>query len=279
MKLKHRVPTLAGLLSLILPGLGQIYDGRLMRGIFLLLGYGGLLVLARLGHWPHTFRGLVIILGLISFYVLFVCVDAVIIAIKTKSIELKIYNRWYIYSAIYVMACVFSWTTPSFMSNMKAYSFPSGSMLPTLQRGDKVMVDLGAYSHQAPHRGDLIVFAYPPDPARDFLKRLVAFGGEEVLVKNNTLFIDGKQIYEPYLQKNSDITSDGDFGPETVPQGTVFVLGDNRANSADSRQWGEIDIKSIRGKALYIYYSKDYSRIGLPLKEKGTHDFLRSERN
>lgn len=264
---KRRSPILAGLLSFFVPaGLGQIYNGRLLRGLLLSFGYEGLLVLMRLGRWPYKFWGLVITLCLFSLYALFACTDAIVLAVRVKSIKLRPYNRWYIYLAIFVVANVCNEVTgiaPSFLiSDIKPYSFPSESMAPTLRPRDKIIVDLKAYSRQSPHRGDLVLFPYPENPAKDLIKRLVAFGEEEVLVKNNILFIDGKQIDEPYLQKDLEIISDSDFGPFTVPKGEVFVLGDNRPNSADSRMWGAIDIKSIRGKALYIYYSKDHSRIG-----------------
>lgn len=276
---KRRSPILAGLLSLIIMvGLGQIYNGRLLRGLLIFLGYEGLMVLMRLGQWPYKFWGLVITLCLFLLYGLFACTDAIVLAVRVKSIKLQPYNRWYIYLAIFVVASICNgiagMTPSSLMSGIKPYSFPSASMAPTLQPGDKIMADLKAYSRQSPQRGDLVLFPHPENPAKNLIKRLVAFGGEEVLVKNNILFIDGKQIDEPYLQKNLETNSDSDFGPFTVPQGMVFVLGDNRPNSADSQMWGAIDIKSIRGKALYIYYSKDHARIGKDLQQVDAHPLL-----
>lgn len=138
------------------------------------------------------------------------------------------------------------------------FIIPSGSMEPTLQIGDRIMVNKLSYHIGDPRRGDVIVFKYPMDPSRDFVKRLVAKGGETVEIRNSQLYINGRQVAEDYLPPGLTFE---DFGPVEVPPGTYFMLGDNRNSSEDSRSWGMMPEENIIGKAVIIYWPMD--RIGL----------------
>jgi len=131
------------------------------------------------------------------------------------------------------------------------FYIPSGSMEPTLQIGDHILVNrLDAYLGDF-HRGDIIVFRYPLNPRVDFVKRLIAFGGETVALRNSRLYVDGRLIPEKYLSPG---TVYADFGPVKVPPGDYFVLGDNRNNSDDSRVWGFLPEKDVIGKVILIYW-------------------------
>jgi signal peptidase I len=165
----------------------------------------------------------------------------------------------------------------------QAYNIPSGSMKPTLLVGDFILVNKLVYRFSEPQRGDIVVFKYPIDPNIDFIKRIVALPGEEVEVRNNQVFINGKPlplievnreeengvrkvIYEEVLPEGikhkvqfyEDFPfSKRDFGPVVVPPNHYFVMGDNRDNSEDSRYWGFLPRENIVGKAFVIYFSGD----------------------
>ncbi|MEW6276759.1 MAG: signal peptidase I [Bacillota bacterium] len=131
------------------------------------------------------------------------------------------------------------------------FYIPSGSMIPTLLEGDRIIVSKITYRLWEPKRGDIVVFKYPRDPSRDYVKRLIGLGGETVALKNNHLYINGQEVSEKYLPPGLRF---GDYGPVRVPEGHYLMLGDNRNVSEDSRYWGPLPEKYIIGKALMIYW-------------------------
>ena len=169
---------------------------------------------------------------------------------------------------------------------VQAFKIPSGSMLPTLLVGDHILVNKFIYGtkipfsdrrvliFKKPERGDIIVFKYPENPKKDFIKRVIATEGDAIEERDKAVYVNGKASKEPYSQhSDKDIRSGGNdprdnFGPITIPEGKVFVMGDNRDQSYDSRYWGFVDLKEIKGKALIIYWSWDtekwvrFNRIG-----------------
>lgn len=160
---------------------------------------------------------------------------------------------------------------------LMAVKVPSGSMLPNLQIGDFVLVTPLAYGLRVPllggwllrwsdpAPGDVIVFAGPRDPARntsdDFIKRVVAVGGERVEIRDKTALVDGQPRVQPVtFVEGAHVQLEGPrdtFGPVAVPPGKLFVLGDNRDRSIDSRYWGFIDVGDVRGRAGVVYWSRD----------------------
>ncbi|MDQ0287585.1 signal peptidase I [Desulfofundulus luciae] len=138
------------------------------------------------------------------------------------------------------------------------FYIPSGSMEPTLQVGDRIIVSKLAYRFGEPRRGDIVVFKYPLDPSRDFVKRLIGLPGETVALRNNHLYINGRLVAEDYLPQDIHFA---DFGPVQVPPGYYLMLGDNRNNSDDSRVWGFLPRQNIVGKAILVYWPLE--RIGL----------------
>jgi signal peptidase I len=172
---------------------------------------------------------------------------------------------------------------------IQAFKIPSGSMIPTLLIGDHILVTKFIYGtkipfsdksilvFKQPEKGDIIVFKYPEDPKKDFIKRVVAAGGDTLEERNKIIYVNGKEVKELYAYHgDSYIRPRGDprdnFGPLIVPENKVFVMGDNRDQSFDSRYWGFVDIKEIKGKALIIYWSWDpnnslrFNRIGRLVK-------------
>jgi len=166
---------------------------------------------------------------------------------------------------------------------VQAFKIPSGSMKKTLLIGDHILVSKFSYGthipneipfiniklfddivlfSKVPKRGDIIVFKFPKDETRDFIKRVIGLPGDLLEVKRQKVFINNKP-YEDTHARHTDSPSEtplvprDDFGPILVPDDHVFVMGDNRENSQDSRYWGYLNVKKIRGKALIIYWSWD----------------------
>ena len=143
-------------------------------------------------------------------------------------------------------------------------------MRPTLIERDRLMVNKLRYGPRVPFtktkrlpgftkpkRGDVIVFVYPTDPSRDFIKRLIALEGEEVEIKDGDLYINGAVVEDPVI-KNIFYYNGMNYGQEgkafTVPEGHAFVLGDNSASSSDGRVWGFVPYENIIGRAELIYW-------------------------
>ncbi len=163
---------------------------------------------------------------------------------------------------------------------VQAFKIPSSSMEPTLLVGDHILVNKFIYGLRIPFtterwpklkdpkRGDVIVFIYPEDRTKDFIKRVVAVGGETIEIQNKKVLINGKEPPEHYGHFFSNVMLPGDMNPRDnmppvkVPDGTVFVMGDNRDFSHDSRFWGFVPIEDIKGEAFIIYYSgKDFEQV------------------
>ncbi|HJX34388.1 MAG TPA: signal peptidase I [Desulfatiglandales bacterium] len=173
---------------------------------------------------------------------------------------------------------------------VQAFKIPSGSMKPTLIIGDHLLVNKFIYGiripivdrfliqFKKPKRGDILVFKWPKDESKDFIKRVIGIEGDIIEIRNDILYINGQKVLTEYVEKynDNDISEADryeeylgdkkhyildqyvkyeDFGPITVPENSVFVMGDNRDNSQDSRYWGFVTLNKIKGKALIIYWS------------------------
>lgn len=160
---------------------------------------------------------------------------------------------------------------------VQAFKIPSGSMLPTLLIGDHLLVNKFIYGvriplkddnnvlipFREPESGDIVVFRYPKDPRLDYIKRVVAVGGDKIEIRNKKIWVNGKPFADHY-----GIFTDSQIIPQKkgprdnirlreVPEGKLFVIGDNRDNSFDSRFWGFVDVDAVRGKAFITYWSWD----------------------
>jgi signal peptidase I len=156
---------------------------------------------------------------------------------------------------------------------IQAYKIPSRSMVPTLLVGDHLLVNKFIYGVKIPYfrktiipitdpqRGDIVVFIYPNDRSKDFIKRVIGVAGDTIEIKNKKIFINGKEYTDNYGIYSDSIIYPGsmqprdNFGPVTVPPKSLFVMGDNRDESADSRYWGFVDLNDVEGKAFIIYWS------------------------
>jgi signal peptidase I len=146
---------------------------------------------------------------------------------------------------------------------VSAYRVNSASMEDTLLDGDYIFVNKLAYEFGTePQLGDIVVFEYPNNPEKKYIKRIVAGPGSQVQIADKVLYVDGQVAAIPGLSKNidqriipGDLSFRDNFGPYTVPAEDYFVLGDNRDDSRDSRFWGSVPRKNIQGKAVFIYWS------------------------
>ena len=135
------------------------------------------------------------------------------------------------------------------------YEIPSGSMESTIEAGDMVFSEKITYHTRAPQRGDIITFIDPADPNRTLIKRVIATEGQTVTLAGGKVYIDGAELDEPYTNgKQSNPLQSSITYPYTVPDGYVWVMGDNRTNSQDSRYFGAVSVDSITGRAGVIYW-------------------------
>ena len=177
------------------------------------------------------------------------------------------------YAEAFIIAFIIALLIRTFL--VQAFKIPSSSMEPTLLVGDHILVSKFIYGIRIPYigkkfltfhkpkRGDIVVFIYPEDPKKDFIKRVIATGGEEVQIKKREIFINGAPIEDPwgvYRERNGPLIPShfrprDNYGPRVVPPNSLFVLGDNRDNSQDSRYWGFVGLSAVKGRAFIIYFS------------------------
>ena len=169
---------------------------------------------------------------------------------------------------------------------IQAYKIPSGSMEPTLLIGDHILVNKIVYGLRMPdsifgleipglpygrylfnlepvHRGDVVVFVFPQDPSKDFIKRVIGTPGDTIEIKDGAVWLNGQKMDDPHAHlevasaDRSPVSPRDNFGPTTVPEGKLFMMGDNRDHSYDSRFWGFVDQTAVEGRAMMIYWSWD----------------------
>jgi signal peptidase I len=194
-------------------------------------------------------------------------------------------STWREYAEALVMAIVLALFIRTFV--VQAFKIPSGSMLPTLEVGDHLLVNKFLYGLRMPfsdnrildfykpEHDDVIVFIFPQDRTKDFIKRVQGLSGETIEIRNKVLYINGEKVedkhayFDPAPAGRARAPRDN-FGPFHVPEEHVFVLGDNRDHSHDSRFWGVVPVGDILGKAFVLYWSWDsgafsprWSRIGM----------------
>lgn len=169
------------------------------------------------------------------------------------------------YTEAIILALIFALLIRTYV--VQAFKIPSGSMIPTLLVGDQILVDKLVYRFRAPKRGEVMVFKYPEDPSRDFIKRLIGLPGEKLEVRNRIVYINDKPLSEEKYayHENPDnflpIARRDNYGPVIIPEGSFFMMGDNRENSADSRWWGFLDKSQVVGRAFMTYWSRDLANM------------------
>lgn len=183
------------------------------------------------------------------------------------------------YAQAIIIAIIIAFFIRTFF--VQAFKIPSGSMIPTLQIGDWLLVNKVIYGIKIPvlrktlipltepKRGDVVVFIYPVDRSKDFIKRVIGIEGDIIEIKNKKIYINGTEfndthgIYTDSLILPRSMQPRDNFGPVKVPKGHIFAMGDNRDNSYDSRFWGFVNLDDVVGKAFIIYWSWNHEKHNL----------------
>lgn len=296
-----RHPWVAIMLSLLMPGLGHVYCGRIVKGfvLYLLCVMPVVVVVWSLLSRAGGIAVIVIASYLVSLAIgLVAVIDSYYVARHTKSdYELKDYNRWYVYVLLVLISTGggFGYTLNVRDNLIQAFSIPNFSMYPTLVPGDRFLANKISYKIADPKRGDIIVFICPDNRRWNYVKRVIAVAGDTVEVRAGEVYVNGRKLEresmgksvfyegqeqvegEVFLEKNSGaeykiFLSEADPEDEDVitefPQTTIsnnycFVLGDCRSHSRDSRAFGPIPLTSLKGRADYLHFAgRDWSRIG-----------------
>lgn len=246
---------LAALMGLAMPGLGQIYNGELIKGVsffiilqvIYVLGLRGTVLLPDRMLLPGVVCTIAAVLALYAAAIL----DSYRKAARTEiAYQPASYNRWYFYLAVWLLGwvlvsgAVFGYIRDNLVD---AYIIPTGSMEPAIRAGDRVLADKTAYRRMSPRKDDIVIFVYPDDRSKMFIKRIEALPGQSI--------------------------TDSDGIAAMVPHGFVYVTGDNRGHSYDSRNFGFVPISDLVGKVRQIYFSSGpdgirWSRIGFGVGPK-----------
>lgn len=295
---KKRRAWLAALLSLLLPGLGQLYNRQAPLALALIILYlivstpvlwliaaapAEAVVPLSAGLWLLALPGL-----------LFAIVQAAIRAWRVKAVSLAWFNRWYVYIGLWVFVAVWQIVLEfAPVPSIDAYNSPSGSMSPTLVEGDYYQTRTLAFAGRLPERGEIAIFRPPSEPDVDFVKRVIGLPGDRIQLREGRLYINDVMVERAELSREEaallpHYRPDDQIYRETLPSGAsyliseisddsrvdntaefvvpaehVFVLGDNRDRSNDSRSTlGFIPLATLHDKPLFIYWSADKSRIG-----------------
>lgn len=207
--------------------------------------------------------------GLVCLH-MYALLDAVLKARGQQDFVPPWYDRTYIY--VLVVFIVWYVTTPAIVVSipLRAYRIPTGATEPTIQIGDRIYVGLRAYNETEPRRGDVIAYCFPEEPQRKLMHRIVGLPGERLRIEDKHVYVNDRLLQEPFVIltdiENTYSRIGRDNLPEIeIPEEHYFMMGDNLDNSHDSRFWGFLPRALIIGKALYVYWSPDWSRIGTSL--------------
>ncbi len=256
----------AGVLGYLVPGLGQVYNGQAAKGLlfsFLFTTWGGVVfaVLIRVLKLPPTAASMPILSalflpGLVGQ--LAIAVEAMAGAAKTGRVFTpRRYNRVWLYAAVLIVCTAVQASLSSVVREhiLKPYRIPTGSMAPTLAPGDHILSNQLFFSDHNPAAGDVVIFKSPQDVKTDFIKRIVGIPGDTVEMRNGLVTVNGRPPAGP--RSGGSAADTGAFGPVRVPSDSYFVMGDNRAHSKDSRQFGPVPRHLIRGKPVFVYFSSN----------------------
>jgi signal peptidase I len=281
---KKRNPWLALLLAFFCVPVGYIYAGYPKKGIIIpfliLLLFPASIIFIKIQLTLPTLFILLLFVISLSVTILF---DVYKSAKKQpKEYVLRYYNKWWFYLVVYVAYSFILFPLAQNFTKeniIQAYKIPAGSMLPTLEIGDHIFVDKRIYKKQKIDRGEIIVFPSPKDPSIEYLKRVVGVPGDNLEIRDKIVYLNDIAQPQPFILHTDprilprETSPRDNFGPVTIPQNSLFVLGDNRDNSFDSRFWGFVPSDTVKGKVVNIYWSWDkvnskvrWERVGLRIK-------------
>ncbi len=272
-------PFIAAILSIVLPGAGQVYNRQKRKALVWYIVFFLLPLLFILCGCLYFFWGLVLLVFLYVWLYLFNIGDAISGAVRARAKEVKPKQKLLAATLVIIIMADVAVIASNRSKNtigLRAFRVITNSMAPTVQAGDFFMLDLSYYKKNMIQRGDLIAF-HRATYRGPLFKRVIGLQGDRIEGMGKEVVVNGVSVPEPYAQyigRNASLDDFNrkhhvsEFGPITVPQGQLFVMGDNRDNSYDSRDpdFGFVPIESVWAKPLYIYFSTDRSRIGKTIK-------------
>lgn len=254
----------AALLSLVLPGAGHFLLGAFRRGAAWAVGLAVLQLLLLFATLASPVIAIVLRTAVFGLGRVATAIDAAKLVIPRPSwrtVLLAWVALWVLFNGHVCIAIYYK------THYAETFAMRSSSMQPTLLVGDSILVDKSAYRDRTPQRGDLVVFLLPPDERHNFIHRVIGLPGEQILLRGNQVFVDGRPLQESYVSVNRSAIAPParcayGYGcePTTVPRDSYFVMGDNRDNSYDSRYWGFVRREKIKGRAVTVYWSWDTER-------------------
>jgi signal peptidase I len=287
-----RSPWTAAVLSLFCTGLGHLYCGRIVRGMGLFLASLAFAPAAIFAAWFGSSLAILISLSAaLACYVivlLFAVIDAWRIARRGAGYRLRDYNNGLVYAAFVLIGVTYPWAAVYFLRDrvFEAFYIPTASMAPTIQAGDRVLVNKLEFVFREPERFDVVVFRVPDNAEQRYIKRIIGLPGDTVEVIDGRVRINGQEaLQEPdesppppgsqgemrwesrdgrsYRVLVGDGEEAGDLPPTPVPAGAYFMLGDNRHRSRDSRHFSFVAADYLVGEAQCIYFSSlTWRRLG-----------------
>ena len=276
----RRRPLLAATLSFVVPGTGELYSGKLVRGLAIFaLTQAAFAAFCLVAVLPRGGAGFTLMVGALVASLLviaFSVVDAFVLARRAPTDgPLRMCQRPSAYLLLVVVGLAASAIGTTYVSNhvLHAYMIPTASMEPAVQRGDRLLANLVRFRLRPVERGDIVVFT-APDSGEEYVKRVIGLPGERIEIRNGEVRIDGVPL--PGAQDDAGAWREtagthtyvvapggGRFDTELVPQDCFFLLGDNRTASKDSRSFGAVPRSRIRGSVEYLFWATGaHSRLG-----------------
>jgi signal peptidase I len=254
---------IAGFLGL---GLGYVYVGKIRFGVATIVG---LCLIVGFFAWTRLIVQSAIMLWLLAVLMVLVAVfawvHAIVIAARNREAPARRYNHWWFYllwslGTVALGPVIF--VSRATLLGYETFRVASASMSPTLELGELFMSDSWRYHHHAVRVGEIVVLERPERPGVKYIKRVVAIAGDSVELQDGVLYRNGEPVSEPYLHVAVPYGGSPRTNTKSIlGRGLIYVLGDYRDNSMDSRQWGPFQISSLRGRVQYIWLSTQDSKI------------------
>jgi signal peptidase I len=277
-----RAPLIAALANLVVPPVGHLYAGALWRGVILWIAMLLVALAAMLAvvSVPGIAATAIAFLGA-AFRVACLSGDAAMLARRKPPPTTGPGVRWYAYLGVAAVSMLVGAVGDGLGKAriVQAFRMPSESMAPALLVGDYFFVDKRPAATRTPKRGDIVVYGSTGDPSVQFAKRVIGLPGETIEIRDQQVLIDGRALVEPYAVhlahtlEAAELSPRDNLPPTRLGPGEVFVMGDNRENSNDSRFTGPIPIRALQGRAITVYLSLDFahaefrwSRIGMRIR-------------
>ena len=258
---------------MLAPGLGHIYLGEARRGItlFILVMIADTLLMFAMMGVLARFWMFAVSLSLLAGLWLYILIDAVRRAYRLRDYPHPGPKRWTIYAGAFVIACLV-FAAPCIYAvhaqtsgQLLVLNAVTPSMEPTLRVGEYFLADATYYRTRSPSRGDVVVYLHPKQDQLYYIKRIVAVEGDRIAIKRGHAIVNGMAVEEPYLERSPGDGRFAELAEIRVPLGHVYVLGDNRANSVDSRDpvaHGAVPMANLIGRVTDIAVSRHLARMG-----------------